>query len=220
MGASKRVAELLVRDAARTHGRAFSVVRFGNVLGSRGSVVPFFEQQIQRGGPVTVTHPDVTRYFMTIPEAVYLVLKAGGMARGGELFVLNMGDPVRIVDLAADLIRLSGFSPGEMPIVYTGLRPGEKLEEQLWEPGSTREPVGGDDVFRVTEPGETVSGSQLAQGVDELVRAAEAGDVLAIHKSLSDLVPTFVSSLHGLPIREVAASDRAAASRGKTHWSE
>lgn len=213
MGASKRVAEMIVRDAALKHARAFSVVRFGNVLGSRGSVVPFFKQQIERGGPVTVTHPDMTRFFMTIPEAVHLVLRAGGQATGGELFVLNMGEPVRIVDLAQDLIRLSGFSEDEIPIVYTGLRPGEKLQEHLWETGSSREPAGSDEVFRVSEPSGVAGGPALAAAVDELVDAAARGDELAIHKTLTDLIPSFVSSLH-LPDRP--ASDRRIAGRGRT----
>jgi FlaA1/EpsC-like NDP-sugar epimerase/UDP-N-acetylmuramyl pentapeptide phosphotransferase/UDP-N-acetylglucosamine-1-phosphate transferase len=212
MGASKRIAELIVRDAARQHERAFSVVRFGNVLGSRGSVVPFFKQQIERGGPVTITHPDMTRFFMTIPEAVHLVLRAGGVAAGGELFVLNMGDSVRIVDLAQDLIRLSGFTEDEIPIVYTGLRAGEKLQEQLWEPGSSREPAGSDEVFRVTEPGGVPGGAALAGKVDELLDAAARGDVLAIHKTMTDVIPTFVSSLH-LPERPVA--DGSSIGRGR-----
>jgi FlaA1/EpsC-like NDP-sugar epimerase len=212
MGASKRVAELLVREAARTHQRAFSVVRFGNVLGSRGSVVPFFKQQIERGGPVTVTHPEMTRFFMTIPEAVHLVLKAGGLATGGELFVLNMGDPVRIVDLAQDLIRLSGYSEDEIAIVYSGLRPGEKLQEQLWEPGSTREPVGGDDMFRVTEPSGGIAGAALQATVEDLLAAAARGDVLGIHATLSELIPSFVSTLH----LDTAAADGAATRLGRT----
>jgi FlaA1/EpsC-like NDP-sugar epimerase len=216
MGATKRVGEYIVRDAARAHQRAFSVVRFGNVLGSRGSVVPFFKHQIARGGPVTVTHPDMTRFFMTIPEAVYLVLKAGGLTNGGELFVLNMGEPVRIVDLAEDLVRLSGVPSGEIAIVYTGLRPGEKLEEQLWEAGAVREAASGDDVFRVREPGEEPEGRALAAGIDELAAAAARNDRLAMHKCLSELVPTFVSSLHGLPVGAPGASDGASARRGMT----
>src|SRR5439155_1224210 len=116
MGASKRLAEAVVRHAAGGASK-FAVVRFGNVLGSRGSVVPFFKRQIERGGPVTVTHPEMRRFFMTIPEAVHLVLQAGGIGRGGELFVLDMGAPVRIVDLAQDMIALSGFKPDEIPMV-------------------------------------------------------------------------------------------------------
>lgn len=196
MGASKRMAEMIVRDAARRSGRRFLAVRFGNVLGSRGSVVPYFRKQIEHGGPVTVTHQDMTRFFMTIPEAVYLVLKSGGMAAGGELFVLNMGDPVRIVDLAQDLIRLSGCDPEEIKVVFSGLRPGEKLTEQLWEPGSRIEPVGGGDVFRVHEPDPLLSNEQLNAMLDALHAAAFRADALAIHHLLSEAIPSFVSSLH------------------------
>jgi FlaA1/EpsC-like NDP-sugar epimerase len=196
MGATKRMAEAIVRRAAIQHGRTYVAVRFGNVLGSRGSVVPYFKQLIERGGPVTITHPDMTRFFMTIPEAAYLVLKAGGVARGGELFVLNMGDPVRIVDLAHDLIRLSGLSVDEVPLVYTGLRPGEKIHEQLWEPDSRVEPAGGTDVFRVVEAHEQLEGHALDRAVEELRQAAVRGDSLQIHRILSECIPTFVSSLH------------------------
>jgi FlaA1/EpsC-like NDP-sugar epimerase len=193
MGASKRVAEMLVRLAAQKHGRHFAVVRFGNVLGSRGSVVPLFKAQIERGGPLTVTHPEMRRFFMTIPEAVHLVLEACGQAAGGELFVLNMGEPVRIVDLAEDLVELSGLKRGEIPIQFTGMRPGEKLDERLWENGAVVTATQTSDVLRVLEQ-DFRPPVDLETAIGRLEKAARDGDPLEMQASLAGIIPTFVPS--------------------------
>jgi len=201
MGASKRLAEIIVRDTARRTGRACLVVRFGNVLGSRGSVVPIFKRQIEAGGPVTITHPDMRRFFMTIPEAVHLVLQAGGLGSGGELFVLNMGEPVRIVDLAQDLMRLSGYQPDDIPITFTGLRPGEKLEEELWEKGSRVTDVPGLDLRRIIEPDDPAP-AMVAHTIDKLERAVAADDHMQMIEALASCIPTFVPEsprAHGSP---------------------
>jgi FlaA1/EpsC-like NDP-sugar epimerase len=190
MGASKRLAEQLVLSAGRRLDRSYVVVRFGNVLGSRGSFVPTIQAQIERGGPITVTHPDMKRFFMTIPEAVQLVLQAGGMEASGELFVLNMGEQVRIVDLVEDLIRLSGFEPGEMPIEMTGIRAGEKLEEVLWEAGSTVTATSIPDVMRVREH-DLQADSGIRTSVDDLITAAERGDLDSLQVLLELALPTY-----------------------------
>ncbi|MHB0924350.1 MAG: polysaccharide biosynthesis protein [Bellilinea sp.] len=189
MGATKRIAEMLVLEAGRRSRKSYSVVRFGNVLGSRGSVVPIFNKQIARGGPITITHPDMKRYFMTIPEAVYLVLQAAGMGQGGETFVLNMGQQVRILDLAEDLIRLSGLEPGrDIEIVFTGVRPGEKLSEDLWDEGFQFKSTEHPDIFRLdtTEP---LLGDRLNKMVDEVIELSRSGKSSEIIDLLDNFIP-------------------------------
>jgi len=188
-GATKRLAEMILLDAAMRTGRTFVTVRFGNVLGSRGSIVPIFKRQIARGGPVTITDPDMKRFFMTIPEAVHLVLQASGMGVGGELFVLRMGEQVRIVDLAKDLIRLSGLEPGkDIDIVYTGIRPGEKLSERLWDEGINYKLTPHPDIVEV-EQDIDLSGDRLQVTLGELIRLANEADSRSIIGVLSQRVP-------------------------------
>jgi FlaA1/EpsC-like NDP-sugar epimerase len=171
MGATKRIAELVVHETASHQLSGYVSVRFGNVLGSRGSVVPTFIKQISTGGPVTITHPDMTRYFMTIPEAVQLVLQAAAMGEHGEVFVLDMGEPVRVVDLAADLIRLSGLEVDrDIDIRYTGLRPGEKLYEELFFSSDTAVATPHPKILRARE----VDMSAQVAAIDALIEAAAA----------------------------------------------
>lgn len=191
MGATKRVTEMVIQYFQRKCGSrtVFAAVRFGNVLGSSGSVIPIFTEQIKEGGPVTVTHPDITRYFMTIPEASQLVAQAGGLANGGEIFVLDMGEPVKILSLAENLIRLSGYKPyTEINIEFSGLRPGEKLYEELVleEESNERRMTANNKIF-VTKPLE-MDDSLFEEKLDEL-RAADASDIRRI---LKEIVPNFV----------------------------
>ena len=169
MGATKRVAEALVGDFARSTGRDYVSVRFGNVLGSSGSVVPIFMGQLEKGEALTVTDPEMTRYFMTIPEAGWLILDAAALGRSGDLFVLDMGEPVRILDLAEDLIRLSGREPGSVPIQFTGLRPGEKLHEQLFYAHEDVQPT---EVTKVLRAGADAPPSDVRYRVAELLGLA------------------------------------------------
>jgi len=193
-GATKRIGEMLIIDAAHRTGKSFSVVRFGNVLGSRGSVLLLFKRQIDYGGPVTVTHPDMERYFMTIPEAVHLVLQASAMGKGGEVFVLNMGDQIRILDLAQDLIRLSGLEPGkDIEIIFTGIRPGEKLSEALWDEGADYLSTTHPDVLRLNE-NEVFTSNDLDTAINKLIDLGKQGDPDQIVSMLNKIVPGAVVS--------------------------
>ena len=190
MGASKRLAEIYCQNQEARKKTDFITVRFGNVLGSVGSVVPLFEEQIRMGGPVTVTHPDMTRYFMTIPEASQLILQAATMGQGGEIFVLDMGAPVRIVDLAGDMIRLSGKEVGkDIQIVFTGLRPGEKLREELLYDDEALASGGHEKIF-LAHP-QIVALDWLEQTVQHLIACCRNQDAACAQRLLQELVPEY-----------------------------
>ncbi len=190
MGTTKRLAELVIQAFAKKSRTRFTAVRFGNVLGSNGSVVPLFKRQIENGGPVTVTHPEITRFFMTIPEAARLVIQAGSMAKGGEIFVLDMGKPVKILDLAKDMIRISGYTPDvDMKIEFTGLRPGEKLYEELLqdEEGTTKSSHNG--IF-IGSPSD-IEWDRLQEILDDLMKAVNTSSIDEIIAALKRNVPTY-----------------------------
>ena len=190
MGASKRICEMVIQMMNKHSKTDFVAVRFGNVLGSNGSVIPLFKKQIEQGGPVTVTHPEIIRYFMTIPEAVSLVLQAGALAKGGEIFVLDMGEPVKILDLAKNLIRLSGYEPGEeIPIEFTGLRPGEKLYEELLM-GEEGLQETSNRLIHIGKPIEFDEERFLEQ-LDELKKIADK-DSGKVRQKVQEIVPTYV----------------------------
>ncbi len=193
MGASKRIAEVYCQNADRQHPQTrFITVRFGNVLGSAGSVVPLFERQIRAGGPVTVTHPDMKRYFMTIPEACQLIMEAGAIGRGGEIFVLDMGEPVEISYLAEQMITLAGKRVGaDVEIVYTGLRPGEKLVEELFHERENLAPTGREKLLLAQT--RTVDWDWLNRQLDDLMSACERYDEGEVKRLVSDLVPEYVN---------------------------
>ncbi len=193
MGAAKRVAELLVSDAAYRFGRPYVSVRFGNVLGSRGSVVLTFRKQIDAGGPVTVTDPRARRYFMTIPESVQLVLQSAVIGRGGDVLVLDMGEPINIDELARRMIRLYGFEPGrDISIEYVGLRPGEKLFEEMFNSGEHQRSTAHEKILTAKNGADGASAS-LITGVDELVDAALSGDQAEIIAHLKSIVPEYTT---------------------------
>jgi len=201
MGATKRVAELLVLNAAWKSNRPYCVVRFGNVLGSRGSVVPLFKQQIAQGGPVTVTHPDMKRYFMTIPEAVYLVLQSAAMGSGGETFVLDMGEQIKIVDLARDLIRLSGFEPDkDIEIVFSGIREGEKLSEDLWNEGYNLNPT--------AHPSISCEKSEASIKADRLTGIVDRIINLSLEGKNSQIIDLINHEIPGADIHQTAGKEQ------------
>ncbi|WP_089854177.1 polysaccharide biosynthesis protein [Chryseobacterium taeanense] len=195
MGASKRAAELFVQSLQNMEGNTtkFITTRFGNVLGSNGSVIPHFKKQIEAGGPVTITHPDIVRYFMTIPEACELVLQAGTMGQGGEIFVFDMGEPVKILDLARRMIKLSGFEPNlDIKIIYTGLRPGEKLYEELLSDDAKTLPTHNEKIMISKDP--TIQFEEIEALVNSITKASLRHDKVEVVRLLKIIVPEFKSN--------------------------
>jgi FlaA1/EpsC-like NDP-sugar epimerase len=193
MGASKRIAEIYIQSLGKHVSTKFITTRFGNVLGSNGSVIPRFKKQIEAGGPITITHPDITRYFMTIPEASQLVLEAAGMGNGGEIYVFNMGDSVKIVDLARKMIMLVGLKEGkDISIVYTGLRPGEKLYEELLANNENTLPTHHNQILigKVRE----YAYEEVKEIINQLIKSFDTQNNDLIVQRMKDLVPEFKSN--------------------------
>ncbi len=226
MGVSKRVCEMLLQSRAQGSQTRFVAVRFGNVLGSDGSVIPLFQRQIERGGPITVTHPEARRFFMTIPESVRLVLQAGAMGRGGEVFLLEMGEQVRILDLARQVIRLAGLREGEdIEIVFTGLRPGEKLYEELHSESERARMTRHERIIKWEL--DVYDEATLLRDVAELERLAHAGDGPAIRHALSRLVPEFIEApvvpiepIPPTPVVELPAASAPVMTPRRRDWAE
>ena len=210
MGASKRVAEMLVADAAKRTGKPYVAVRFGNVLGSTGSVVPIFQEQLEKSEPLTITHPDMTRFFMTIPEATWLILDAAALGKSGDLFVLEMGEPVKIMDLANDLVRLSGRDPETQPMRIVGLRPGEKLHEVLFYDEEDVQPTEIAKLLRaVAEP----PPATVRADVKTLLAMATGGDEKSLRLALMRYVsgtgvPQALGAVDGSEDADAADADR------------
>jgi FlaA1/EpsC-like NDP-sugar epimerase len=222
MGASKRLTELLMQayttcpytddednDEASEHNTIFMAVRFGNVLGSSGSVIPLFKRQIELGGPVTVTHPEITRYFMSIEEAAQLILQAGSMGQGGEIFILRMGKPIKIAEMAKELIRLAGRVPDqEIKIKYTGLREGEKLYEELITEGEGI--VDTDHEKIMVLRGNKVECCNLFNGIEQLCEKADEHDSRGIKEILQQIIPEYTPDFESLGVKDVTSHDRPA----------
>jgi FlaA1/EpsC-like NDP-sugar epimerase len=196
MGTTKRIAEIYIQSLKNNpksnNNTRFITTRFGNVLGSTGSVIPRFKAQIQKGGPITVTHPEITRYFMTIPEAVHLVLEAGTMGIGGEIFIFDMGEPVKITDLALKMIKLAGLQPEkDIKIVYTGLRPGEKLYEELLNDGESTMPTYHEKI-KISQVID-YNYEQVLTDITELLTLNGHNNILAVVNKMKEIVPEFIS---------------------------
>jgi FlaA1/EpsC-like NDP-sugar epimerase len=193
MGASKRIAEIYIQSLGKISKTKFITTRFGNVLGSNGSVIPRFKKQIEKGGPITITHPDITRYFMTIPEACQLVIEAGCMGKGGEIFVFDMGKSVKIIDLARKMIKLSGLEEGkDIQITYTGLRPGEKLYEELLADSENTLPTHHNQILigKVRE----FEYDQVNQIINQIIELFKTQNNELIVQQMKTIVPEYISN--------------------------